>query len=369
MQRKTPLAMKVKPIKVICLDSDDSSVGYYRTILPFYTLNSMGLTQALTMADLRRDDVQSTDNLGNLQNALQWTSLVVVSRPYDLKTLRFMDSMKARGKKVIVDTDDNIEAIEQLKEPDMHDFWVKGNRQPIFVESLEKADSITVASRNLKEVYEKRYPDKVHYLANPVDTRSTRWNFPHAKHPESPFTIGWIAGPTHIQDADLISGAIKRIMAEYPEVHFKCGAVIPPFLAELPEARTEWVDGEPFWSYPKMFADVDVAVAPVLDHDFNQCRSDTKAFEATMAGCGVIASPVGELTRWADQKSILFAGDEEEWVYSLRMLIENPERLDDLRRQAQRFVFGFRRAEITVPQWYDAYRKTMMRMASSAEAG
>lgn len=361
-RRRIQPAISVFPPRILNIDADFSSVGYYRIVEPFYYLNRLGLAQCKTkfhfFQEGEEDSLPPEQVMERFHQGVEWANIIVCSRPHDLSTLRFMKSAKERGKTIIVDTDDRIDAIEVLEDEHLSEFWVKGERVGIFEESLDIADAVSVSSRYLKEHYSQRLP--AFYMANPVDIHSSRWNFPHEKHNREGVTICWVAGISHKLDADLIAEPIARTLAIYPDSRFKILGLKPDWLADLPQDRVEHKNGGYFDQWPPFLADVDICLAPMLDHRFNWGRSDTKAFESTMGGAAVVASPIGETSYWRDGESILFARDEADWLDSLSMLIEQPELRSDLVHNALRFVIGFRSADAVIPTWYEAYKQALV---------
>ncbi len=360
LQKPVEVPKSLFPIKVISIGHDNWAVGYYRIGIPAYYLNRTGLCKFVLREQIPKGE-RTKQTLSNFYQAVADSQIVVLQRTSDPVAIQFMEACQKQGKIVAVDTDDHLEAVYDLGPCTMTEWWSEGNRAAIYPEGLEKCDMITVASKKLADHYRKRWPDKVHYLPNPVDTRSDRWNFKHHKYPDTPLTIGWLAGPTHGRDADLIAGPVKQIMQEYPEVLYKSVGYHPPFVKELPQERVIRAAPAPVEHFPALLHDIDISLVPMLDHEFNTIgKTDTKGFESVMAGCAVIASPLGEYTNWADGKTIMFARNEQSWVDSLRVMLDNPEQIRQVHREALRYILGFKSADIVVPRWHEAYKQALI---------
>ncbi len=359
MQKRVQVARPAVPIKVISIGHDNWAVGYYRIGIPAYYLNSTGLCQFLLRENIPRGDT-TRETLGIFYKTVAESQFVVMQRTSSPVAIQFMEAVQKQGVFCVVDTDDHLEAVHELGPCSMTEWWDAGNRAPIYIEGLEKCDMITTASENLANFYRERWPDKVYYLPNPVDTRSDRWNFPHRKYPDTPLTIGWLAGPTHARDADLIAGPVKQIMEEYPEVLYKSVGYHPEFIKTLPQNRVIKAEPAPLEDFPALLDNIDISLVPMVDHDFNRMKTDTKGFESVMSGCAVIASPLGEYTKWREPETILFAKDEQSWVDSLRRLLDNPEQIRQVHREALRYILGFRSADIVVPRWHEAYKSILI---------
>jgi glycosyltransferase involved in cell wall biosynthesis len=294
-QRAIAIPPPAFPPKVLCLDYDQGPVGYYRIGVPFYTLNRLGLCKTLLRqqiyqpktsqkelwalqnlyaegtATIRRQmDKTMVKAMKKLAEAVVWADIVVVHRPWDLAQNRFLYAAKSQGKLVVIDTDDHLEAIACLGENDMVKWWHMPGRLDIYRQAMGMADLITVAAQGLKQHYEERWPGKVAYVPNPADVYSERWNVPHSKYPEHPITIGYIGGHTHVLDLELVSNALMEIMERFPDVRLKLIGYQPIFSYMLPQDRVDRVDYVALHELPLALADVDISLAPLVDHEFNR---------------------------------------------------------------------------------------------------
>lgn len=387
-------------LRIVALDYDKGSVGYYRAGVPLYYIKRMGLGEIVLREDIWRGGIGDLENIpagfkfGDtfirelpdqvneivtaFHNAIEWANVVIVIRPWGIGHLRFIQKIKScRDKLLVVDTDDHLEAVHDLGMNTMTAFWTKeyleeGDPENIarFKLSLEWADLITVGARKLADTYRERWADKVCYLPNPVDTRSNRWNVKHSKFPDSPLTLGWIGGHTHKLDHPILREPLMQIMDKHSEVRMKFLGYQPEWSFDLPQDRVIHQPYVIFEELPKALADVDISLIPLQPHEFNMIgKTDTKIFESAMCGMAVVASPHGaEYDKWTHGKNILFAESGEDWTNALESLIEDPKSIRTLNKNAVRFVLQYRSAEAVVPLWYNAYATALKSKIQSEPA-
>ncbi len=343
----TPLVTAIRP--------DPGSVGYYRSGVPFGWLSKRKLFDIFYGFSTK--DLSEIERLKLMYQKVGEAAIVSVQRPWSIEQLRFIMSAKSRGKLVMIDTDDHLEATHTLGNNRLSLFWTKDKVQN-FVSGLEMADLITVASPGLRKFYQERWPDKVHTLRNPADFASERWNIPHNKYPNKPLTIATFAGYTHNRDMELLP--LERIMKKFPDLHYRCLGYQPESFKSLPWQRSVYTHYKDFDMYPADLAEVDILLVPLIDNDFNSIgKTDTKLFEAALAGCMCIASPVGDYLLWKEGKSILFARKEDDWVDHIGDLIADTVRIKEIAWEAAKFVTTFRSSDAVMPTWYTTLRSAL----------
>lgn len=129
--------------------------------------------------------------------------------------------------------------------------------------------------------------------------------------------VGWAGGASHTGDLELIADVVKELAQEVEWVFFgMCPAVIRPYVHEV-HAGVE-ID-----AYPAALAslDLDLAVAPVEQNLFNECKSNLRLLEYGACGFPVVCSDLecyrGELPVTRVKNRF------RDWVDAIRMHIND----------------------------------------------
>jgi glycosyltransferase involved in cell wall biosynthesis len=112
--------------------------------------------------------------------------------------------------------------------------------------------------------------------------------------------------------------------------------------------------------YPRRYAELDVAIAPLRDHPFNHSKSWLKCLEAAACGVPFVAAPVAEYQRLAALGAGLIAHDPDEWYRQVRTLAESESLREEVRaagREAVRHLTFEERSGEWLDAWADAHRR------------
>jgi len=98
--------------------------------------------------------------------------------------------------------------------------------------------------------------------------------------------VGWAGGSSHLGDLELIADVVKDLADEVDWIFFgMCPAKLRPYVKEFHS-------GVPIHMYPQKLAtlDLDLAVAPLENNEFNDCKSNLRLLEYGSCGYPVICS-------------------------------------------------------------------------------
>jgi len=225
--------------------------------------------------------------------------------------------------------------------------------------SMELARSgfgIQVSTPQLAREYHV-YNPTVHVIPNWLD--KDLWDQPASRKADGKIRIGWAGGNAHADDLAMISKVLERVLIEHKgDVVFETFGMTAqelhgsfPFQASPTggcekcghEGMMHHYPGEPLQTYPTALLSKswDIALAPVVNNAFGNCKSDIKIKEYSACGFPVIASPV-QPYRDASRAGapLVFAETFEEWYDALKNLIrsetERRQRSNDARKWSEK---------------------------------
>ncbi len=160
------------------------------------------------------------------------------------------------------------------------------------------------------------------------------------KNPER-IVLGYMSGSrAHENDFRIIENTLLELLAAYPNVDLQiCG-----FL-NLPESFNPYQDRirmKTFSSYQHYFdalSGVDVNLIPLLDDQFNHCKSAIRYFEASLMKVPTVASAVGQFSEVIKQgENGYCAATSEQWLSIIEKLIDSASLIDTIGNYAYEYV-------------------------------
>lgn len=232
------------------------------------------------------------------------------------------------GVQTVLDVDDNMFAIHPG-----NPYWLKHNHDQVYImqRMIAHADWITTPSAVLADEFAKRRHD---YHENWRDGITVVPNYISDEYQHPGFDngdkllIGFMGGSSHyfdLEDTGVVD-AVTRIMHEHKEIHFQ---TIGMFTDKyVPTQRKHFDVGQRGSDFlTKLFPTLnfDIALAPLVDDEFNRGKSDIKWQEYTRAGSPVIASAVGPYKALKDGVNALLVKDNtvDNWYSAIKQLVES----------------------------------------------
>jgi glycosyltransferase involved in cell wall biosynthesis len=270
---------------------------------------------------------------------------------YDNHVARIVSRVKELGKILVYETDDLVfepDLIRYLgykfgKKTDILDSWMpivqEGN-----LKTLEVCDCCVVSTDSLanrvrhrgKEVYVVRNA----FSSDEFDLARKVWRQPTGA--GGRIVLGYMSGTqTHNWDFAEIAEVLACIMRKYRHVYLQItGPLQLP--AELLEFgyRVRHVPLVPLRYCFQVYGSLDINLAPLqLREPFCQSKSEIKFVEAGMVGVPTVASATESYCHAIDSgKTGLLAVNHEEWMSALESLVQKPDEIDRLGRNANAYV-------------------------------
>jgi len=321
---RTECAIDASKLRVYFLRMDEGGCGFYRVMQPVHFISKLCQTIYAEQADWINFP------LG------QKFDVIVAPRVGDPLTIGNLKNLKECGKIVLYECDDLLSKLPDWN-PVKDQHTVSQQYREYFV---KLCDGLLVSTEELRQ--EMRRPDVSHVCHNGINPDI----WPMRVQPQSNDTVRilWAGSSTHEEDLKLIVPAVKRLISKFgKKVEFvfvnyapndltvamsfsgRLKTVINPAF----KSNITLVPGCPVLQWPQHLSSLNchIAIAPLVEHDFNRCKSEIKVLEAWAMGIPIVASAINPYSRAVTNGSdgILCAGNPDIWYNEIKRLIESPE--------------------------------------------
>lgn len=253
--------------KIIFFDWYQSSTEWYR-LIPLDYLESPEFTIT-----------RSTEH--NITYALlNAYDIIILSRPFSIAGANLIKLAKDMGKKVIIDADDNLLAVN--KESHVYDLYER--ERPNTKLCLKLADEVWVTTQGIKDTFSK-YNKNVHIIPNALNDHVYKKNkpFKYAK------KVLWRGGMSHIYDIyqPHVTEWIVNLVNTNPEVKFYwSGGQRFEFIEYRVGSNFYIHSGDTTIQFFKWMRDLNASVFfyPLADNEFNRGKSCCSWLESVSAG-------------------------------------------------------------------------------------
>lgn len=287
---------------------------------------------------------------------------VLLYNKYIATPPEMLKMLQANGTKIVVDVDDMWDL--PVWHPEYSN-WVKSGKKEYIEENIKLADLVICTSMYLQ--------DKVRGLNKNTVVIPNAFPYGYENYKPMPNEMGkmvfmYMGGVTHLQDVKLLEGKFRRIGSDS---WIKDNATF--ILAGYERSRrimyrtredrdagnnnyiTEEVTGGPYdhmkavFSYTNSY-DVyptasldeyinyydmaDVALVPLVDNEWNRCKSVLKIAEAGCKEIPVICSKVEPY--WPELKNcpgIMWVEKPDDWMTHIKWCIKNPQKVKDMGKE------------------------------------
>ena len=371
-------------INVLCLPSDKSGVGKFRSVDPHIKLQNMYPN------DFHIDIEYDVD----LNNQEFWKKYQIVhfhrsiGNNYDVAP-HFISSLRSMGIVVIGDIDDYW---LPTKEHPIHQLIIQNKLHEKIISNLKVCDYVTTTTELFANEIRK-FNKNVIVLPNAIDPKDPQFNEPTK--PSEKIRIGWLGGSSHLHDLKLLDGMVTKLSSIQDKLqYYVCGFDIRGTVTEINKDtgqktqrtirpdETVWVKYEqiftndykiitpkykdyldtftendypgvekenyirvwtrPVNAYAKNYSKFDISLAPIKNHMFNRMKSQLKVIEAGFYKKALIASNVGPYTidlkhalnkgEFTDGNALLVneTNNHSDWAKNIKKLVDNPNMITDL---------------------------------------
>lgn len=295
-----------KPLPTILAHAaDGQGCGNYRVIQPFDALRREGLAEGhlswthLTPAELERYQPDS----------------IVLQRQIGEQQLENMRRMHAFSRAFkVFELDDYLPnlPLKSVHRAEMPKDIVRSLRR-----ALGYVDRFVVSTQPLAEAFAGLHDD-IRVVHNTLDSRYWKDLKALRRQSRKP-RVGWAGGASHTGDLEVIADVVRELANEVEWVFVgMCPDKLRPYVHEFHE-------GVSIEHYPAFLAgmNLDLALAPVEQNLFNECKSNLRLLEYGACGFPVIASDVRCYQGYNDLPVTLVKNRFRGWVDAIRMHISD----------------------------------------------
>lgn len=337
--------MQVKKVIKIIAYCGPSGSRLYRIEQIAKYLNKTGEYQFLISPNFPNDE------------ELVWADLIFLQHTIEPRALADAWAYKVeRGKKIITDIDDTIEYKESSP---FYDRNKKHNAKPWMMELLKISDLVTCTTQPL---YEEaiQFNKNVHVLPNYLDM--DLWDKGTVPNETPSLRLLWAGSITHRDDLEMIAPVIRKLLLKYEKLKFvSCGdEYVDKLFSDLSPTKHEYIQAMPVYTRWGEYAQTlmaDIAIAPLIDSHFNECKSFLKYLEYGMIKAPAVYSPSAYKGVIKDWENGFIANNLDEWEKCLTFLIEKPTLRDHVRKTAYLDVTKNYDISKHVYKWNRLYKK------------
>lgn len=224
---------------------------------------------------------------------------------------------------------------------------------PSIASAVSDADAVLVSTEKLKSELSV-HNRNIFVVPNCLD--DDLWTIRPPRHNPELVKIGYAATTTHRADAELIAPALADLADRWgSRINIEFVGVAPPAVLQR-RANVVWhqMNDIDYADYVRVMNTkaFDIGIAPLIDNDFNRCKSYMKYLEySAMGAVGVYSNLEPYLDVVEPGVNGFLAQSPEDWAKHLSRLVETPELRLAVANQAQHrlrenFLLSARRPEI-----------------------
>ena len=373
----------VNPLNQVNGEQSIGGVEYHRMFKPNYILTSTHpesyTADSLLMTNGIGEGIDKSYEDGEIKFNLDQTDLVMFSREIPDTVAQFLNN---RNIPFGLDLDDYWHLPEHHV---AYEDYLKFNKSGTTVQSIRDAHFVTCTTPILAEKI-KEFNKNVYVLPNGIDTTDEAWQ-PN-KTESKRLRFGFTGGNTHHIDLGMIAPSVRKAFTDvkfyskaqvlmaghrpYKQevthtgkgVQFHGdGIIVEQYCENILTDNLNCLKGwdkyrhDLFYNLPTeeknapyrrvgiipvqefgyLYNDIDICVAPLLDNEFNSCKSELKMLEAGFKDCAIMLHHVKPYTLLATDKNSfdLCKKSFYEWA---RILINNPNLVADTKAQLREDV-------------------------------
>jgi len=372
-------------IKIFGFEKSQSGCDWYRIKQPLIQIRAHKAAEVrLFHKGNDFDWFGSQEAAEKLEKDLEWADVLFVPRLSEPKFVAVLKQFQKMGKKVVSEWDDNFmkvnplthqygyfgleeyseivngEKIEVWKDGKNIDLAINRENMQLLKEGLSISDMVLTTGEDIAEAF-KPFNPNVRICPNSVDINF--WEkLPLQSH--KGIRMGWFGGDTHYHDWLMIAPILKPFMDANPSVTLVImGGKYDGTLKGIDPRRIEhhpFVDIQAY-PYKSAILDLDFAIIPLVDTEFNRCKSPIKWLEMAALEVPSVTSyvrPYAQMMDLVKDNGIFVEGNSlDGWFEAMTQMAKSPFLRMEMGSKARKTVKQFYDANKTWEIWLKAFEE------------
>jgi len=256
--------------------------------------------------------------------------LVFMQRPFSPQHAEVLAMCKQYGVPVIIDYDDWLYELM----PDNPAYSLYEKNRGSLDQCRAGADAIMVSNQHMKRMYAAKGSDTV-VIPNAYDSEM----FTPGVAEERNKIVLWRGGSSHTQDLLSVRQGWVELVAKHSDWQFIFMHCYPWWLGHVPD-NVKFIEGMNLIDYMEAIKKLAPAIMthPLLDSDFNRCKSMCSWIEASHAGAAFVGPDFEEYDRPGLERYV--PGSSESFFSVIDGLIREPARIVHNAKLGQAEILG-----------------------------
>lgn len=293
------------------------------------------------------------EEINYLYNILDKIDLIILQRAkWSFELSNFIKEAKSKKKIIIYDMDDMIyntkyvpqylNSIGDYRDFIIDSFFALAKRYELII---NECNGVITTTAPLAENINKDLNKQVWQLNNYLNKEQIKASkevleLKKESYDNSKFVIGYFSGSnSHVRDLEVAESGILKLMNKYDNVYLKIVGYMDlgeEFKKLMKEKRLKF---SKFVSYEELqyeIGKVDLNIIPLQRHEFNECKSELKYFEASIVNTLTLATNNSIYSDLIIDGEDGFLADELSWFEKLEYIYLNYSKLDKIKENANK---------------------------------
>lgn len=339
-----------KEPQVFVYPHDGSGCGMYRMIWPGEAVHKAGKPVKV----LHRPKEVGFNDETTLNINVDQADVIVFQRPGWHEMPKVVSFLQERGKKVVIDMDDNLSCIPPRNAAYREfDPRISHARNHMHVSNTcELADLVTVTTQALADEYGSH--GRVAIIPNYIPESYLSIPRPQNEVP----IVGWAGWThTHVNDLRATKGSMSRVLSDTGakfaafgdnKIFFDLGIKKQPPHENWGFTNINW--------YPQTLVNFDIGLVPLSKSNFNYAKSWLKGMEYASLGIVPIVTPIGDYVNLVDVGIAIPAETADDWYNRTRELILDTEMRAELSEKVRNIAANYT-IEGNTHKWWSAWER------------